>query len=374
MFVWCPFDALFAILCLHLLTLWTWMKSEPNYAQLSNWPWWSLVRSKTSQIQKNLIIFRHHFWRLKTKTVHIFLHGLSLSMTTFYNISMSCLALKSLMFRSNLGLINTVSSVRSKPSFEVLKLASLRSSGGSLWKGESSQKRFLLFSFSDSQRCKLPGAVSWVYCLKEALARWCTVHGQGQNKPQLCLVHWPSIQITRHSAGQVQFCSAVFFVTLLYLLHLSTSVCVSENPSQPCHESQAFSMWNLPRFSTASDRFNSPSHGGRAYRSTEEASHAQRHLVRFGGENYTICHSLEPSLMDQKSAKPFFRSLSNFPMCCLSDGMQIPPMAVPVFYFPRLLTGLSCKIEHTIRRGYVGHNAETIKVRTVGTDRSVCPV
>ena len=61
---------------------------------------------------------------------------------------MSCLALKSLMFRSNLGLINTVSSVRSKPSFEVLKLASLRSSGGSLWKGETSQKRFSLFSFS----------------------------------------------------------------------------------------------------------------------------------------------------------------------------------------------------------------------------------
>ena len=180
---------------------------------------------------------------------------------------------------------------------------------------------------------------------------------------------------TLYRTSSILFSS--FFVTLLYLVHLSTSVCVSENPSQPCHESQAFSMWNLPRFSTASDRFNSPSHGGRAYRSTEEASHAQRHLVRFGRENFTICHSLEPSLMDQKSAKPFFRSLSNFPMCCLSDGMQIPPMAVPVvpvFYFPRLLTSLSCKIEHTIRRGYVGHNAETIKVRTVGTDRSVCPV
>ena len=65
----------------------------------------------------------------------------------------------------------------------VLKFLSLHlyeAPGGSLWKGESSQKRFLLFSFSHSQRCKLPGAVSWVYCLKEALARWCTVHGQGQ--------------------------------------------------------------------------------------------------------------------------------------------------------------------------------------------------
>lgn len=61
----------------------------------------------------------------------------------------------------------------------------------------------------------------------------------------------------------------------------------------------------------------------------------------------------------------------------LMIGMQIPPMAVPVvsvFYFPRLLTSLSCKIKHCIGRGYVGHNAETIKVGTVGTDRSVCPV
>ena len=54
---------------------------------------------------------------------------------------------------------------------QVLKFLSLHlyeAPGGSLWKGESSQKRL---SFSDSQRCKLPGAVSWVYCLKEALAR-----------------------------------------------------------------------------------------------------------------------------------------------------------------------------------------------------------
>ena len=54
---------------------------------------------------------------------------------------------------------------------QVLKFLSLHlyeAPGGSLWKGESSQKRL---SFSDSQRCKLPGADSWVYCLKEALAR-----------------------------------------------------------------------------------------------------------------------------------------------------------------------------------------------------------
>ena len=82
--------------------------------------------------------------------------------------------------------------------------------------------------------------------------------------------------------------------------------------------------------------------------------------------------------MDQKSAKPFFEAfpisqcVAFLMMGCKYRSMAVP--VVPVFDFPRLLTSLSCKIEHTIRRGYVGHNAETIKVGTVGTDRSVCPI
>lgn len=274
---------------------------------------------------------------------------------------MSCLALKSLVFRSNLGLINTVSSVGSKPSLEVLKLASLRSSGGPCEKAK-------VLNDSETSHSPTPSDASYLGQLLSLLpSGTCTVHGQRQNKPQLwctgldvfdhpTLCRTSSISLSR------------FFVT-----QFSVRLFVSENPSRPCHE-QVFSM-NLPRFSTASERFNSPSHGGRAYRSTEEASDAQWHLVRFG-ENYTICHSLEPSLMDHQLSKCFFDS---FRQCVFfsDDGMQIPPMAVPVVpvsYFPRLLTSLSCKIEHTIRRGYVGHNAETIKVGTVGTDRSVCHV
>ena len=114
-----------------------------------------------------------------------------------------CLALKSLMFHSNLGLINTVSSVRSKPSFEV-KLVSLRSSGG------REKAKLKSDSHSVPETHRLPGMQATASLLGLLPSGTCTVHGQRQNKPQLCLVHWPFIQITRYSAvGQVQFCAAV---------------------------------------------------------------------------------------------------------------------------------------------------------------------
>ena len=87
---------------------------------------------------------------------------------------MSCLALKSFMFCSNLGLINTVSSVRSKPSFEVLKLASLRSSWGVLVKRRKFSKATLILRLTAMQ-------ATWgslLGLLPEGGT--CTVHGQRQ--------------------------------------------------------------------------------------------------------------------------------------------------------------------------------------------------
>ena len=94
-----------------------------------------------------------------------------------------CLALKSLMFHSNLGLINTVSSVRSKPSFEVLKLVSLRSSGGPCEKAKLKSD-----SHSVPETHRLPGMQATASLLGLLPSGTCTVHGQRQNKPQLCLV------------------------------------------------------------------------------------------------------------------------------------------------------------------------------------------
>ena len=119
--------------------------------------------------RKNLIMSRHHFWRLKTKTVHIFCMVWLWQHFTIYKClvwhsSPSCFT--ATWAWSTLWAVYAASQV-----LKFLSLHRYEAPGGSFWKGESSQKRFSLFSFSDSQRCKLPGAVSWVYCLKEALAR-----------------------------------------------------------------------------------------------------------------------------------------------------------------------------------------------------------
>ena len=168
MFVWCPFDAFFAIFCYTLPT--------PAYALNLNEVGTQLCSALKLAMMESCEV---KDFTDPEKPDYI----------------------QSFMFCSNLGLINTVSSVRSKPSFEVLKLASLRSS----W-GVPCEKAKVLKSDSHSPTHsdasylgQSLGSIAWRRHLHGA---W--TETKGQNKPQLCLVHWPSIQITRHS-GQVQF-------------------------------------------------------------------------------------------------------------------------------------------------------------------------
>ena len=139
-----------------------------------------------------------------------------------------CLALKSLMFHSNLGLINTVSSVRSKPSFEV-KLVSLRSSGG---REKETQKRFSFRSGNpqtprDASYGQSLGSIAFGHlhgawsATKQASALFGALAFHTDH-PILCS---RTSSILCSSCHYLKF--QLFFKTLLYVL----SVCVSETVS-----------------------------------------------------------------------------------------------------------------------------------------------
>ena len=141
MFVWCPFDAFFAIFCYTLPT--------PAYALNLNEVGTQLCSALKLAMMESCEV---KDFTDPEKPDYI----------------------QSFMFCSNLGLINTVSSVRSKPSFEVLKLASLRSSWGVLVKRRKFSKATLILRLTAMQ-------ATWgslLGLLPEGGT--CTVHGQRQ--------------------------------------------------------------------------------------------------------------------------------------------------------------------------------------------------